>query len=439
MNWKRSLKVLALGLALTLPSLAAYAQQVNVYWNTGGCTSFSCWGPVSAANPLPVTGSFSLSIAGFPGTTQTTGTPISVTTGGVTGTLPVGTVVVASNVGATNGAYCKLGASASTSDQLIPPNSWFGFTVGANTQLTCITSTSTTTVNMVGGSGLPTGSGGGGGGSGSSGAVFGPTAVGSANANPPVVIGGTVTGAAGQNVEGVAVKPASTAALATDFSLVTNESPNSQLSVAIGTSADTPCTLPATTTTCSLIAVQKAAANNIIAAVPVSVNGTATALTGLTPGSAQTGTIIAANQDVTSWHGTALGAPSAYGTSPGTVTVPGVNAFVTNSPTTNGASNVTATDCSGTVATGGTAVNAFTAQTTLHGFTIFNTNTAEVMWISFTTTAAASTAGSYPIPAATATTFAGGGSFTSPPGFGLNHALSVVAATSAHSFSCTWW
>lgn len=277
------------------------------------------------------------------------------------------------------------------------------------------------------------------GGGGGGGAVFGPTAVGSANANPPIVIGGTVTGAAGQNVEGVAVKPASTAALATDFSLVTNESPNSQLSVAIGTSADTPCTLPATTTTCSLIAVQKAAANNIIAAVPVSVNGTATALTGLTPGSAQTGTIIAANQDVTSWHGTALGAPSAYGTSPGAVTVPGVNAFVTNSPTTNGASNVTATDCSGTVATGGSAVNAFTAQTTLHGFTIFNTNTSEVMWISFTTTAAASTAGSYPIPAATATTFAGGGSFTSPPGFGLNHALSVVAATSAHSFSCTWW
>lgn len=106
---------------------------------------------------------------------------------------------------------------------------------------------------------------------------------------------------------------------------------------------------------------------------------------------------------------------------------------------TSGAVNVTATDCSGTVTTGGMAVNAFTAQTTLHGFTIVNTNTSEVMWISFTTTAAASTAGSYPIPAATATTFAGGGSFTSPPGFGLNHALSVVAATSAHSFSCTWW
>jgi len=111
--------------------------------------------------------SVSASITGFPGT-QTTGTPISVTTGGVTGTLPSGTEVVATNVGTTNAAYCKLGASATTSDQYISPNGgWFAFTVGAATQLTCITSTSTTTVNMVGGSGLPTGTGGGGGGSGS--------------------------------------------------------------------------------------------------------------------------------------------------------------------------------------------------------------------------------------------------------------------------------
>ncbi len=108
--------------------------------------------------------SVSASVTGFP-TTQTTGTPISVTTGGVTGTLPAGTVVVASNVGTTNAAYCKLGASATTSDQYIAPSGgWFAFTVGAATQLTCITSTSTTTVNMVGGSGLPTGTGGGSGG-----------------------------------------------------------------------------------------------------------------------------------------------------------------------------------------------------------------------------------------------------------------------------------
>ena len=93
------------------------------------------------------------------------------------------------------------------------------------------------------------------------GAVFGPTAVGSANANPPIVIGGTVTGAAGQNVVGVAAKAASTAAAATDASLVTNESPNSQLSVVNGTTTDAPCTLPASATACTESAVLKAIAN----------------------------------------------------------------------------------------------------------------------------------------------------------------------------------
>lgn len=105
----------------------------------------------------------------------------------------------------------------------------------------------------------------------------------------------------------------------------------------------------------------------------------------------------------------------------------------------NGAPNVTLTDCSGTVTTGGTAVNAFTAQSTLHGFTIVNLDTTEPMWISFTGTAAASTVGSYPVAAPTATTFAGGGSFTSPFGMGLNTALSVVAATTGHKFSCSRW
>lgn len=105
----------------------------------------------------------------------------------------------------------------------------------------------------------------------------------------------------------------------------------------------------------------------------------------------------------------------------------------------NGAPNLTATDCSGSVTTGNTAQNAFTAQTTLHGFTIVNIDTTEPLWISFTTTAAASTAGSYPLQAATATTFASPGSFTTPMGFGANHALSVIAATTGHKWSCTWW
>ena len=165
----RYLKILATGLFLSLPWIGAHAQQVNPYCLVSAGPPLQ-WAPCSSTNPLQISGSFSATTTGFP-TTQSTGTPISVTTGGVTGTLPTGTVVVASNVGATNGAYCKLGASATTSDQLIPPNSWFAFTVGAATQLTCITSTSTTTVNMVGGSGLPTGSGGGGGGSSSNASV----------------------------------------------------------------------------------------------------------------------------------------------------------------------------------------------------------------------------------------------------------------------------
>lgn len=101
--------------------------------------------------------------------------------------------------------------------------------------------------------------------------------------------------------------------------------------------------------------------------------------------------------------------------------------------------NVTPTNCSGTVTAGGTAQNAFTAQTGLHGFTIANLDTSEPLWISFTGTAAATATASYPLAAATATTFAGLSSYTSPPGFGINTALSVVAATTGHKWSCTWW
>jgi hypothetical protein len=137
------------------------------------------------------------------------------------------------------------------------------------------------------------------------------------------------------------------------------------------------------------------------------------------------------------------------GAAPGTAGTPSANVVsiqgvasgtvVPISGAVNSAINVTATDCSGTVTVGGTAQNAFTAQTTLHGFTIYNLSTSEPLWISFTTTAAAAGSGSYPLPAGTASTYAGAGSFTTPPGFGLNHALSVYGATTSHPWSCTWW
>jgi hypothetical protein len=105
--------------------------------------------------------------------------------------------------------------------------------------------------------------------------------------------------------------------------------------------------------------------------------------------------------------------------------------------------NITPTACSGTITTGGTAQNAITAQTTLHGFTIANIDpsagSGEPLWISFTTTAAASGTDSWPLPAPTATTFAAVGSYTTPPGFGSNHAVSIIAATTGHKFSCVWW
>lgn len=116
-----------------------------------------------------------------------------------------------------------------------------------------------------------------------------------------------------------------------------------------------------------------------------------------------------------------------------------------NLPTTGGGSgaNVTPTDCSGTITAGGTAQNAIAASSTIHGFTIANidstTGSGEPLWISFTTTAAASTAGSYPLAAPTATTFAGFGSYSTPSGFGSNHAVSIIGVTTGHKFSCTTW
>ena len=205
--------LLALVVALcAIPGQANAQASVSLYcWNpTGSQATNNQFTPCNAANPLVVSASVSASITGFPGSAQTTGTPFTATTGGVTGTLPAGTEVVVSNTGTTNTAFCKLGASASVGDQPIPPNSWFGFTVGTNTQVTCITSASTTGINMVGGSGLPTGAGGGGGGGGSSGAVFGPTAVGSAAANPPVLMGGTANGTATGNVAVAEIKAGNT-------------------------------------------------------------------------------------------------------------------------------------------------------------------------------------------------------------------------------------
>lgn len=105
--------------------------------------------------------------------------------------------------------------------------------------------------------------------------------------------------------------------------------------------------------------------------------------------------------------------------------------------------NVTLTDCSVTIGTGGTAQNAITASNTVHGFIIMNIDnthgSGEPVWISFTGAASPGASGSYALAAPVATTFAFPGSFASPIGFGSNKNVSVVAGTTGHVISCTKW
>jgi len=94
--------------------------------------------------------------------------------------------------------------------------------------------------------------------------------------------------------------------------------------------------------------------------------------------------------------------------------------------------NVTPADCSGTVGT--TAANlSFGTNANLHGFTIVSLKTSEEMDISLTGTAVTpANAGTYALNASTPT-------YTTPPGFGTNHAVSVIAAAASHPYTCTYW
>lgn len=103
------------------------------------------------------------------------------------------------------------------------------------------------------------------------------------------------------------------------------------------------------------------------------------------------------------------------------------------------AANVSPVDCSGTVVTGGTAVNAIAASPGVHGFIIANLDVTEALWVSFTGAATVNTIGSFPISSGTVTTLAGAGSFSSIVGAGFNTNLSVNATTSGHKFSCVRW
>jgi hypothetical protein len=582
MNQRNLLAVMGFALALGLsPASAQYVNPVTPL--DGGA-------PVGASNPLHVAGTFSASLSGFtPGLTfanlTATGSSASVA-------LPAGTVVFFQNNGTTT-VSCTLGvgsATATANEILIPASSGVPLVVGSNTFGACIdqSGTASNLVVLAGGSGLGTPFGGGGGG-GSGGAV---TLASGAVASGAYSSGAFASGAVSSGA--YASGSLASGAVVDITNLSTPITPNTATATKGALLGMQYNSTQATFTNGQQGAVQGSSRGAMYVAVGADGFNVTNA-----------GTFATQVNGFTSWAGGTLGAMANYGTSPGAVLVPGVNAFITNTPAvsqsgtwnvnatlqatattaigkvdpntiatwglmagttpgtaptntqviggiynssaptpttgqtlplqldssgnlnvnikagagsggtaiadqgtftqgttnetpmgclyassysagtsgkstvvsctsagsvhttvdntnangqatmansspvviasnqsavpTSGAVNVGPTDCSGSVTTGGTAQNALTAQTTLHGLTIMNIDTTEPLWISFTTTAAASTAGSFPLQAATATTFASPGSFTTPNGFGTNHALSVIAATTGHKWSCTWW
>lgn len=197
------LKRIIFGAALSLIATSALSQQmvVPVVVNNATMTGQPIYCSVGTANgacSLPVSGTFSASLGGFtPSASGARMTPLTVTTSDSSQTLATGIDDVISNVGS-NPMYCNVnGVAATTSDQPIPANSWFAFTIPSGiSTLHCIATGGSTTANGVGGSGLPTGAVAGSGGGSGGGAVYGPTAVGSAAANPPVLLGGTANATA---------------------------------------------------------------------------------------------------------------------------------------------------------------------------------------------------------------------------------------------------
>lgn len=103
-----------------------------------------------------------------------------------------------------------------------------------------------------------------------------------------------------------------------------------------------------------------------------------------------------------------------------------------------GAPNRTPIDCSSTITNGTTAQNLLdSSKTDLHGFCIMNLDATEFLWMNLNGTATASTQGSYGLQPSSSTLQ--GGSFCAPMGLGVKLNPTVVAATTGHKYTCTWW
>jgi hypothetical protein len=276
----------------------------------------TCYVPGTPLSPLQVFDTTFASV-GSPGTLSATTTTSNLA-------LPAnGSIVEIANGGSVP-VYVNLGVGSGTtatlSSMMIPKGQTAFLAVGSNTYIAGITGSSTASVTVTVGN-LAAISGGGGGGnvtitaplgtqtgansvavicnsgcSGGGGAVYGPTAVGSTVANPPVMQGFQTVGG--------------------NVAIVT---PSVGLPVNIVSGGSTGATSNASS------GVATSSTNTPTVSYIYGFNGT-------TWDQLQDDSNKWLKGDNYGWAGTALGAPSNYGTPPGAVEVPGVNAFITNTP-----------------------------------------------------------------------------------------------------------
>lgn len=429
-------------------------------------------------------GTFSATVSGFaPGAAYAT---LAVTTSSARVAMPSGTTVVVYNTGAV-AAYAKLGntsVTAATSNDVIPAGGCSAFTVGANVDLAAITASGSTSLNLSGGTGLATCGGGGGSGGGASvptGSAGSPNAavvsvqgIASGTAAPVSIASlplpaGASTSAKQPTLDGdggapahvtnfPATQPISAASLPnpTGAPTAANQTNGNQKTQIVDGSgaviASTSNNLNVQCANCSGSGASAADAASFTAGTSVLAPGgvffqtspTSNPLTnghqGMIQGTAQRAPFVNLRDSAGAEEGTS-GNPLSTDDA-GTQSAVNANAVPVPLPIV-GNTTVTPTNCSGTITTGGTAKNAFAANSALHGFRIDNIDASagsgEPLWISFTTTAAAATIQSFPLAAPATTTFAGAGSYSTPLGFGFAGALSVVAATSGHKYSCIFW
>ena len=132
---------------------------------TGTVNASGVFVPTSSGNPVPVSGTFSATLAPF--APNGNYTILNAGTASANVALPTGTVVEVFNTG-TNLAYVNLGVgtlvAASTVEIPVSAGGWLGFAVGTNDHLAGITTTGTASLILAGGTGLPVGSAAGAGG-----------------------------------------------------------------------------------------------------------------------------------------------------------------------------------------------------------------------------------------------------------------------------------